>query len=981
MFEKRRIAGLLALAILISSIFTAFIPSGAMAAPPSGYQYMKTHTITGSTGGALSNYQTKVVIHSGSGTDSGIHVYLNGHSYSSLNDIRFANSADGLLDYWVESNDGSTAVIWVEMDSVPVSPNTYTMKIYYGKSGDSSASNGAATFPLFDDFNDGWIDTGKWTVACGGSGGSVVESGGVITLQTGGSGNARLSSKTSFNYPIQITTGFKSFNTINYERVRFSGSNSLQNPCGYDIGIFEQGPMQVYWNGFTGITVPWDNWYTSYETFTPSSTYAWYIPGAYGGNSGSTTKTSLTPEFGVGGFPSQSGGTDSGGMTIDYTYVRKYAAQDVSHGAWSTEAAIIPTASFTASPVSGQNPLSVTFTDASTGNSLSGWSWNFGDGQTSTERNPTHVYQNAGAYTVTLTVTNAYGGSNTMTRTNYISVSQHAPVASFTSNPTIGQNPLTVQFTSTSNLYGTAATYSWNFGDGQASTAQNPSHIYTNAGTYTVTLIVTNTAGSSTTTATITVSQHPPAASFTTSATSGLNPLTVTFTDTSSLYNAAATYQWNFGDGQASTERNPTHVYQNAGTYTAKLTVTTSGGSNTAQTTITVNQRPPIASFTSSATTGMNPLTVTLTDTSSLYGATATYQWSFGDGTVNSTSQSPSHTFQYAGTYTVRLTVTTSGGSSSTQTTITVNQRPPVAGFTMSRESAGVQTDITFTDNSEIYDAQSVTLSWNFGDGTTATGPVAVHKYYSDGIFIVTQTVTTPGGTSTAQQTITSFYLAPVPAFHGDNINGTAPLVTQFYDDSLNVPTSWHWDFGDGGSSNEKNPKHTFVMPGTYTVTLYVKNPGTAKDTWIAKTGYVAVLAYYVSTVTPQPTLKPGSNITDRPKTNQTIALLDMGLFNKTMNDLFGSGNTDNIHPEEVSSDAVTPYVDALGPLFWVILFGAIAVGIYIKTESLMYPGIAVLASGGLFFWLLPFEWQNAAWLFVILGVTLMILGFLIRRR
>jgi PKD repeat protein len=156
--------------------------------------------------------------------------------------------------------------------------------------------------------------------------------------------------------------------------------------------------------------------------------------------------------------------------------------------------AVAPTADFSASPRSGTHPLAVQFTDAST-NDPTSWSWNFGDSQTSTSQSPSHTYNSAGTYTVTLTATNAQG-SDGETKIGYITVSNPAvaPVANFSANTTGGDSPLFVQFSDLSSNSPTG--WSWNFGDSQTSTSQNPLHTYSQAGTYTVTLTASNTAGS-----------------------------------------------------------------------------------------------------------------------------------------------------------------------------------------------------------------------------------------------------------------------------------------------------------------------------------------------------------------------------------------------------------------------------------------------------------------------------------------------------
>ncbi|HIH94626.1 TPA: PQQ-binding-like beta-propeller repeat protein, partial [Methanosarcina acetivorans] len=170
-----------------------------------------------------------------------------------------------------------------------------------------------------------------------------------------------------------------------------------------------------------------------------------------------------------------------------------------------------PVAGFSATPTSGNAPLTVNFTDQST-NTPTSWLWDFGDNSTDTEQNPSHVYASAGNYTVNLTVANA-DGSDSEVKTEYIVVSEPlsgAPVANFTANVTSGTAPLTVQFTDLSSGDGITS-WAWDFdSDGTVdSNEQNPIHVYNSTGTYTVSLTVTGDEGSDTETKTnyITVSE------------------------------------------------------------------------------------------------------------------------------------------------------------------------------------------------------------------------------------------------------------------------------------------------------------------------------------------------------------------------------------------------------------------------------------------------------------------------------------------
>jgi len=143
-----------------------------------GWQYRKSHEIEGSTAGAVTDYQVRITVHYGGGTDSDEHVYLNGKCRTDFGDIRFTDS-DGVteLPYWMEEKvDGDYAIFWVKVPSIPASPESVTIYIYYGKSDAESESNGDATFLFFDDFIGTELDPTKWTEDSSLSGG-VTETG------------------------------------------------------------------------------------------------------------------------------------------------------------------------------------------------------------------------------------------------------------------------------------------------------------------------------------------------------------------------------------------------------------------------------------------------------------------------------------------------------------------------------------------------------------------------------------------------------------------------------------------------------------------------------------------------------------------------------------------------------------------------------------------------------------------------------------
>jgi beta propeller repeat protein len=325
----------------------------------------------------------------------------------------------------------------------------------------------------------------------------------------------------------------------------------------------------------------------------------------------------------------------------------------------------LPVANFTSNVTSGYAPLNVLFTDMSKGKPApTSWNWNFGDLTSSTQKNPVHIYSKAGSYTVTLTVSNV-AGSNTIKKTSYITASTlRAPVAAFSANVTSGTVPLSVLFTDKSTG-GSISSWAWSFGDGTSSVEQNPVHVYSKTGKYTVKLTAKNAAGNNAVTKSnyITVNAlKPPVAAFSASPTSGKAQLNVTFTDKST--GSPTSWSWVFGDGSTSTLPNPVHTYSKAGKYTVRLTARNAAGSNTATRTnyISVGSSlgTAVGAFSASPTSGKAPLRVQFTDKST--GSPTSWRWVFGDGT-SSTSKNPVHIYTKKGRYTVSLTIKNTQGS------------------------------------------------------------------------------------------------------------------------------------------------------------------------------------------------------------------------------------------------------------------------------------------------------------------------------
>ena len=235
------------------------------------------------------------------------------------------------------------------------------------------------------------------------------------------------------------------------------------------------------------------------------------------------------------------------------------------------------------------------------------------------------------------------------------------PVASFSTSVVSGIAPLEVQFTDSST--GTIDSWAWDFGDAASSAEPSPLHLFQNAGSFSVVLLVTGPGGSHSTSVLITVDEPAPVSDFSGTPTSGSVGMTVAFSDLSTG-GAANSWSWSFGDGASSTLQNPSHSYATAGNYDVSLSVTGPGGSNSLARPgyITVAELAPIADFSGTPTSGSVGMTVAFSDLST-GGAANSWSWSFGDG-ASSTLQNPSHSYATAGNYDVSLSVTGPGGTS-----------------------------------------------------------------------------------------------------------------------------------------------------------------------------------------------------------------------------------------------------------------------------------------------------------------------------
>jgi len=416
-----------------------------------------------------------------------------------------------------------------------------------------------------------------------------------------------------------------------------------------------------------------------------------------------------------------------------------------------------PTADFdidTNSTDIGCAPLSVGFIDLSDG-PRDQWIWSFGDGDSSSDTIPVHIYTDPGFYTVTLKITDSEtGGTDTEVKKRFIYVG--TTDAQFVASSDSGCAGLEVIFTPT--LFGPARSYEWDFGDGNNSTDSIAVHTFDTAGVFDVSLTVSDSCGSLTTNKQI-ITTVCPNVSFELTDTTGCAPLTVSFIDLSSgpdpsyiMYPDSS--DWWFGDGSSSMNNpNPTHTYNNAGSYTVVLRVVGEGGTSKDSLIEFVN----VFDVTTADFTVIGDTIACKNDylqhqvkfVNQTTGNIDTVKWNFGDGTfLVTTDTEVVHAYITPGKYSVTMTAYGTCGEATTfrQNMITLYDSLALIDADFITQVEVNLTDTVFVDSAMTFVGQSnneliSNWSWNFGDGATGTAKILNHTYTAIGTYEVRLTV------------------------------------------------------------------------------------------------------------------------------------------------------------------------------------------------------------------------------------------------
>jgi gliding motility-associated-like protein len=478
-----------------------------------------------------------------------------------------------------------------------------------------------------------------------------------------------------------------------------------------------------------------------------------------------------------------------------------------------------PTPNFSASVTSGCSPLVVDFNDLSSGNPTS-YFWDFGNGATSTLKNPSTTYFTEGVYSVKLTVKNN-SGTNTLTRSSLITL-YGKPTPQFIVSDSTGCFPIRSQFTdlSGSSTGTTNSKWFWDFGDGTQSTDQNPLHTYTSSGNFGVTIKVTNDKGcSNVLTKPAYIKTTNGVKSDFTNSMAGVckPPFSISFSN-KSTGPGTLSYLWDFGDGNTSTIPSPSHNYTTPGNYSVSLaTSSTAGCSDTLM-------KKDLFAILDIHTDFSAPDSVCIKSEAGFLNTSAPVPvssiWKFGDGTT-STDTMPVKRFTTVSTFNVTLYNTYSFCKDSFTKAIKVLPRPKTNFAAGSTFKCSPPFSVNFTDATP----GAVSWQWDFGDSTTANEQNPSHTYNDTGYYSVKLITTNASGcTDTLQKDSLISIIKPIITIPNLPQNGCIPFTINPLANIItgdNV-TSYLWDFGDGGSSTQKDPTYTYLSQGTYTVTLTI---------------------------------------------------------------------------------------------------------------------------------------------------------------
>lgn len=477
------------------------------------------------------------------------------------------------------------------------------------------------------------------------------------------------------------------------------------------------------------------------------------------------------------------------------------------------------------------------FTDTSfiDSGSISGYKWYYGDGQSDSIPNPTHVFSTTDTFNLQMIATSSLGCKDTVTKKLYV---YNPAKASFKINNKIqcllGNNFI---FTNTSINQPIGSKYSWDFGDGKKDTLLNTTHTYLNPDTFTVSLTVLSNPGCNDSFSTLVYVYPSGVASFSIDDTlQCLSGNKFHFKDNNP---GDTLWNWDLGDGKTSTLDSFSYTYSTTDTFRVKLTVTSIAGCRDSLLRTVYVYPSPKANF------------ITIDSSQCLKGNNFSFVpnksgkdvkdifWDFGDS-ITSAIDSPSHSYKYSGNYTVKtIFVSSLGCSDSVSQKMYVNPMPIAIFNVYDSSQCFERNDFGFTNSSKI-SFGTLSYLWNFGDSLTSVLINPHHTYAYADTFIVKLKVSSVEGCTDSFEKHTFLSVHPKPLadyFINDTIQCLNGNKFNFTNNSTIKSGSFQqfWDFNDGTISDSFNTSHTYSSYDTFTTKLLIISDWACKDSILKK--------------------------------------------------------------------------------------------------------------------------------------------------
>lgn len=459
-------------------------------------------------------------------------------------------------------------------------------------------------------------------------------------------------------------------------------------------------------------------------------------------------------------------------------------------------------------------PFTASFTGDTYGTDITEYLWNFGNGVTSNEKNPTYTYTAAGTFTPTLQIKNRNGCVDIKALSNSINVANFK--ADFNITDAVICQDKSVSFTNTSTPANLLTRSVWDFGNGRQSTSTNPSMAFLTSGTFNVTL--TSYFGTCEAKVTKEITVVPKATpSFSADRNGACKaPVVVNFKNETV---SGTVVRWEFGNGQTSTLNNPTITYTEEGRYSVKLIVRNSNGctDTLVKTGSIVVGNPEITEIAGLPYSGCSPANFNFTPRIISGEPISKYEWSINTGDVSS-NPTWAYSINEPGNYNVKLIVTSETGCTDTLTSAIQLGKKPKIDFSVDKDMVCAEVPLKFSDLSDIGDQ----WYWEFGDGGNSTLQNPNYRYVDTGFFDVKLTVWNNGCVDSLVKE-KFVYIKPPVAIFKDSVDCSDPFNYYFIDISIGRPTVRKW-FVDGVEvSSDSILNYKFQSEKSYNVKLYVE--------------------------------------------------------------------------------------------------------------------------------------------------------------